>query len=465
MVTMFPRALLALVVALPSLLIAAEPPGRLRVSENGRHLVQADGKPFFYLGDTAWELFHRLSRADAVTYLDDRARKGFTVIEAVALAEFGGLTEPNAEGNLPLENNDPAKPLDPYFQHVDFVVKEAAKRGMYVGLLPTWGDKVNKKWGQGPEIFTPENARTYGEWLGRRYREQPIIWILGGDRPVENETHRAIWRAMAAGLRTGDGGTHLITYHPMGGKSSTEYVHDETWLDFNQLQSGHAVKNKPGWKMIAADYARMPVKPCMDGEPAYEDHPVRSDKTKSEWFDEWDVRKLCYWGLLAGACGHTYGAHPIWGMWDGRAKPVADQRRTWRDALDLPGSRQVGYVRRLIESRPMLTRVPDQTLIISANEVDADHVQAMRDAAGSFAMIYTPGGKPFALDLTQLAAPTLRAWWWDPRTGIAKAAGEVPREARREFTPPRTGVSIDWVLVLDDPAQDFPEPGTASLGR
>lgn len=444
---------------------ATEPPGRIRVSDNGRHLVRADGRPFFYLGDTAWELFHRLNRDDTLQYLDDRARKGFTVIQAVALAEFGGLVTPNAYGHLPLENSDPTKPIDAYFQHVDFVVKAAAERGMCVGLLPTWGDKVNKKWGQGPEIFTPENARRYGEWLGHRYGAASIIWILGGDRPVENDTHRAVWRAMAAGLRAGDGGAHLITYHPQGGHSSSEFIHDEPWLDFNMMQSGHAQRNKASWKMMAADYARVPVKPCMDGEPAYEDHPVRGDKTKSEWFDEWDVRKLCYWGLFAGACGHTYGAHPVWAMWNGRGKPTVDQRHGWRDALDLLGSRQVGYARRLIESRPMLTRVPDQSLLVSGEGEGADHRQASRDEAGTFAMIYTPNGKPFAADLTKLAAPKLRVWWWDARTGNAHLSGEVARGPRVDFIPPRAGVSIDWVLVLDDAAQNFPEPGTASLGR
>ena len=462
---MSPRVLLLLAVLLVGHARAAAMLDALHVSENGRHLVHADGKPFLYLGDTAWELFHRLNREDTIRYLDDRAGKGFTVIEAVALAEFAGLVEPNPYGQLPLENEDPTKPVEAYFQHVDFVVKAAAERGLRIALLPTWGDKVNKKWGQGPEIFTPENARIYGEWLGRRYREQPLIWILGGDRPVENDTQRAIWRALAAGLKAGDGGTHLITYHPSGGRMSGEFVHHEDWLDFNQMQSGHAMKNKPAWTMLATEYARQPAKPCMDGEPCYEDHPVRADKTKSDWFDEWDVRKLCYWDLFAGACGHTYGAHPIWAMWDGRSKPCADQRHTWMDALHLLGSRQVGYARRLLESRPMLTRIPDQALIASGDGDGGDHLQATRDTAGTFAMVYTPNGKPFALDLTKLAAAKLHAWWWDPRTGIARPADDVAPAAHHDFTPPRTGVSIDWVLVLDDPAQNYPEPGTASLGR
>ncbi|MCB0841572.1 MAG: DUF4038 domain-containing protein, partial [Bacteroidetes bacterium] len=130
---------------------------RLKVSENGRFLSKEDGTPFFYLGDTAWELFHRLNREEATEYLRNRAEKGFTVIQAVVLAEIGGLYIPNPYGHLPLENLDPTRPIEAYFEHVDFIVDQAERLGLYIGMLPTWGDKVNKKWGAGPEIFNPEN--------------------------------------------------------------------------------------------------------------------------------------------------------------------------------------------------------------------------------------------------------------------------------------------------------------------
>jgi hypothetical protein len=65
----------------------AEPLRRLKVSENHHFLVTDPGQPFFWLVDTAWELFHRCDREDAERYLDDRARKGFNVIQAVVLAE------------------------------------------------------------------------------------------------------------------------------------------------------------------------------------------------------------------------------------------------------------------------------------------------------------------------------------------------------------------------------------------
>ncbi len=142
---------------------------RLQVSENKRFLTTTDGAPFFWLGDTAWELFHRLNREEAEAYLRKRADQGFTIIQAVVLAELNGLSDPNAYGRRPLLENDLTQPNEAYFEHVDWIVSKAASLGLYIGMLPTWGDKWNKKWGTENEIFTPENAGPYGEWLGRRY--------------------------------------------------------------------------------------------------------------------------------------------------------------------------------------------------------------------------------------------------------------------------------------------------------
>src|SRR5688500_10665924 len=143
----------------------------LKVSDNHRYLVRENGKPFFYLGDTAWELFHRLNREEADRYLKDRADKGFTVIQAVVLAELDGLRDPNPYGHVPLLNEDPTKPNEEYFKHVDYIVNKAEQLGLYIGMLPTWGDKVFKNtWGTGPEIFNLQNARVFGEYVGRRYK-------------------------------------------------------------------------------------------------------------------------------------------------------------------------------------------------------------------------------------------------------------------------------------------------------
>jgi hypothetical protein len=429
----------------------------VKISDNGRYLIDQNGAPFFYLGDTAWELFHRLNREDADEYLRDRAAKKFTVIQAVVLAEFAGLTEPNWYGSLPLDKNDPTKPVEGHFEQVDYIVNRADELGLVVGMLPTWGDKWNKKWGQGPEIFTPENAAIYGEFLGKRYRDKPIIWILGGDRPVEKEEHKSILKAMASGLKKGDGGKHLITLHPCGGHTSAEWFHNDDWLSFNMLQSGHGY-NHDNYNRIAADYGRTPVKPCLDGEPSYEDHPAEFDK-KNGYTTDYDVRKGLYWALFAGACGHTYGCHDIWQFLSKDHPPVTSARTPWREAINLPGASQVQYARLLIESRPFLSRAPDQTLLASDTGKGTDHVQATRGEDGSYAFIYSASGQPFTVDLSKLSGKELHASWYDPRLGTSTSLGKFAREGKKEFTPPSSGPGKDWVLVLDDTSKNYPAPG------
>jgi hypothetical protein len=441
--------------------------GDLRVSESRRFLVHADGTPFWWQGDTAWELFHRLTREEAERYLEVRRQQGFTVIQAVALAELDGLNTPNAYGHRPFAENDPARPdvkegpRNDYWDLVEDVVGAARAKGIYVGILPTWGDKLGPKlWGEGPVVFTVDNARVYGRWLGGRFKDAPnVVWILGGDRPADATA--VVWRAMAAGLAEGDGGRHLKTYHPVGGHSSALWFHGDDWLDFNMLQSGHGRRDEANWQMVASDYARLPVKPVLDGEARYEDHPVNWNP-QNGWFDDFDVRQAAYWALFAGAFGHTYGCHDVWQMNAPGRTPISFARNFWYDVLDLPGAWDMLHLRRLMLSRPFLTRVPDALLVASGHGDGIDHVQATRDRDGAYAFVYLPTGRRATMDLTRLRGPRFRAWWFDPRTGTATTAGEVEATGTHEFDPPgEPGRGNDWVLVLDDASRSFPPPGTS----
>lgn len=445
---------------------------RLRVSENRRFLVTEDGRPFFWLGDTAWQLFHRLNREEAVRYLENRARLGFNVVQAVALAELNGLNEANPYGHRPLVDNDPTRPDvkdgpdNDYWDHVDFIVREANRRGLYIGLLPTWGDKWNKKWGAGPEIFTPQTAEAYGEWLGRRYRDAGLVWILGGDRPIENDTHRAIIRAMARGLRKGDGGAHLITFHPPGGAGSAQWFHAEDWLDFNMRQNGHVAEFTGRYDQTRVDYDRTPVKPVLDGEPIYEDHPVSFDPKKLGHSIAADVRRPLYWDLFSGACGHTYGHHSVWQMWAPPRPPVNHPLLPWFEAIHQPGAAQMQHAKHLLLSRPFLTRVPDDAVIVpdrvptSVPGAGRYRFVATRDSEGSYAMVYAPVGRSFKVRLNVIKGPKVKAWWFNPRDGQATLLGEFPNTGERAFTSPDPGEHLDWVLVLDDAARAYPPPGT-----
>ncbi len=431
---------------------------RLKVSEDKRFLVYEDGTPFFYLGDTAWELFHRLNREDAEFYFKNRVGKGFTVVQAVILAEFEGLKVPNAYGHLPLEKMDPMKPNDRYFDHVDYIVDIAQKLGLFIGMLPTWGDKWNKRWGIGPEIFTPDNARIYGKYLGERYKDKPVIWILGGDRSPESEQHLAIIRAMAQGLSEGDGGNHLMTFHPWGGAHSSKWFHKDGWLDFNMFQSGHSGRDIPNDKMMSDDYALEPAKPVLDGEPRYEDHPVNWD-TRNGWFDDFDVRQAAYWAILSGACGHTYGNHNIWQMWEPGRQPVTSARTSWKEALEHPGSKQMAIMKKLMESGPWQKLIPDQSMLRGEASEGEAHIQCARAGDYSFLFAYSPAGKPFLINTSRFFCQIPVANWFNPRNGYTIPAGSVEKKDSCLFTPPSQGRGQDWVLVMDDPDKGYIFPG------
>jgi hypothetical protein len=441
--------------------------GKLKVSDNRRFLVFDDGTPFFYLGDTGWELFHRLNKDETIKYLENRRAKGFTVIQAVALAELNGLNVANAEGNKPLVNNDPLRLNEPYWQHVDWVIKKAAEKGIYIGLLPAWGDKWNRMWGDGPQIFNPENARAYGKILGVRYRDYPnIIWIMGGDRPVELEIQRQTVCAMAEGLKEGDGGTHLITFHPTGGHGSSENFHNETWLDFNMRQNGHSLSYTDRYSMTYDDYKLDPVKPVIDGEPIYEDHPVNFNPDQNGHSTAADVRRPLYWDLFSGAFGHTYGHHSVWQMYAPDKNPVNRPLMPWYEAIDQPGAGQMMYGRLLMESRPFVTRIPDNSIIVNDKIISSVpgngsyRFVATRDEAGTYAMIYVPVGRKFSVRMDAIKGKDVVAWWFNPRNGEAKEIGKYSNSGTQTFNTPAPGENLDWILVLDDASKKYPAPGT-----
>lgn len=306
---------------------------QIKVSENQHYLTHQDGKPFFYMADTAWELFHRLTREEAQYYLEDRANKGFTVIQAVAIAELDGISTGNAYGHLPFEKQDPTKPAvkegpaNDYWDLVDFIVNEANKRGLFIGFLPTWG----RYWHDGSQpVFNPQNAETYCHWLASQYKNANIIWILGGDRNADSERDKAIICAIAKGLREGDSGKHLITNHPTGGASSADFFIDENWLDFNMRQNGH----------------------------------------DNDWY--------------------TY---------------------------------------------------TDSTYIL----------------------VYTPVGRAFTVHTSYIRGKTLKAWWFNPRTGKTTNAVKFKNEGKKTFFSPTPGELHDWILVIDDASKDYPKPGSKEL--
>lgn len=421
---------------------------QLKISEDKRHIVYTDGKPFFWLGDTAWELFHRLNREEADLYLNNRAEKGFNVIQAVVLAELDGLNTPNPYGNKPLIDNDPSKPDEAYFEHVDYIVNKANELGMFVGMLPTWGDKFNLQWGVGPEIFTPENAYEYGTFVANRYKNHQIIWILGGDRWPEDEVDMEITREMARGIRDVVGKDQLITYHPAGGRISSMWFHHDDWLDLNMFQSSHGEYNNQNYRKTQEGYNLEPIKPVLDGEPCYEDHPINW-KVENGWFDAFDSRRAGWWSMLAGACGNTYGNHNIWQMWQEGRHPVSAARTPWWQALDYPGAFQAGYMRYFFEKLDWQKLKPAFDLVKAGPNTNGKEILVAVAEDISFAVAYSPYGISFVLDLSDFYGE-MNAKWYNPQNNSYISLGTIDPEDTVLFDPPADPArGNDWVLLVE----------------
>lgn len=466
----------------------------LRVHPAGHYLETTDRRPFFWLGDTGWKVIHCLPPADARYYLHTRARQGFTVVQMMVLDENDGITETNAQGELPFIAGDPARPNDRFFDWVVALTDEAAAVGLYVALLPAWGDQLTAPWGQGPRIFRNDNlpvVRGYANYLGHRLRGKTnVIWMLGGDRPAKLDGARPdewpqipagaagfpadydwtpVWAAFANGLREGQGGSPLILYHPQAGTYRTSrFLAGADWLSVNGMQSGHGGGHDlPVWDWVAEDWALTPAKPTLDLEPNYEDHPYNpwpQWDPATGYFRDHDVRKQTYRSVFAGACGVTYGDHAVWQFAGSGAEVINHADRDWRTAMFSPAGRQMGFLRQLMESRPFFARIPDQALIMGDAGKGGRHLQATRDREGTYAFVYFPEPDQRAtIDLTKLNARQIRAWWYDPRTGMGTLIGDIPGGGQREFCSPPHGP--DWVLVLDDLSENYAPPGLEKVGQ
>ena len=451
---------------------------RLRPSPDGHHLQHADGTPFFYLADTAWVLFNKLSEAGAGRLFADRAAKGFTVVQSCVFRDLFTPNEPNAAGVRPFETDADMRAvrMSPrWLDHVVRLTRLAGEHGIVMGLLPTWGDKWNAYSNSaGPVVMDETSAHAYCRTLSDSLGGcDNVIWILGGDSPIRSQNEADIVRAMAHGLRAGASRDRLVGYHPDGQGSSTLFA-GEPWLDFNSIQSSHYKPNFPNYLHVERLYHATPAKPCIDLESNYDGIPMfvaawhGLQKPADVTFGAHDVRKAYYRSVLAGAAGHSYGCEPIRQVHRAgdRIHAFGDRElMTWEQALGLPSSSQLALLKDALLERGFGTRVPAQELLRpyrqtpawpdpmnvgltfagGENTDPAAHVRVARCREGRYAMAYLPVRQVLYVDVSGLASDRLRLTAFDPET-----AGVVDRI---DFDMPKaTGDDGEKVYTLPSAA-------------
>jgi probable HAF family extracellular repeat protein len=404
---------------------------QLKVSSNGRYLVKSDNTPFFWMGDTAWSLFSRLSQNDANAYLQNRVDKGFTTILAGILTWEENI--PNYYGNEPFNTHcDLTTPNEAYFQNVDYVIDLANSKGLYIQLAPfIYGD------GAYACMTSDSIAYNYGKWLGNRYKDKTnIIWVLGGDVPADGYKRR--WRKMARGIavgvnngRSADYSKVLMTYHP-NGNSSSQWFHNDRWLDFNMIETYSHMDSV--YSTVSSDYDLSPAKPTGNGEPAYDE-----GNYDGVIITAYDARRQGYQSYLAGGY-YNYGNDPVYGF--------GSVGSGWKEAWNSDGAQQMAVMKSIMTSKKWWQLIPDQSIFASGVGSGKDINVAARSSEGDFVFAYFATRSSATINMDKItSSSTVNCKWINTTNGSQQTVGSYSNSGTRSFTVPDGWE--DGMLVLE----------------
>jgi hypothetical protein len=379
----------------------------LAISSNGRYFLDRKGKPFFWLGDTLWHLCRSFSPADARAIMENRRDKGFSVVLVMLIGHEADPT-PNINGDHPWLDSDPSRPNERYFEHVDAVMRVACELDL-IQVLGVYHKTQDR-------CYDPERARESARWIASRYQDIPhIIWSM---YPEAKRQYLPVVSALVKGLQEGDGGAHWITVHPDPSPQSSSFLHQESWLPFNMLQT--CVDIEQVYPMTAADYAFTPTKPAVMAEGGYEGVEFGRPITPL------DIRRQAYWTYLAGG-HHVYGHNDNWQA-PGR----------WRDWINSPGSLHIGVFRRIITSlKQWWSIIPNQSILAKGAGLGAELDAAGQSLAGDWALVYLSGRHTTSIRMDRVkASERVAACWIDPRSGDRRRIGTFQYADVKEFSTP-----------------------------
>ena len=432
--------------------------GRLKVSDNQRFLQYENGKPFFWLGETAWLMPERLNREEVEYYLKTCHEAEYNMVQVQVLngvPSFNAYGTPSHSKQGRLLTDAPYS----YWDHMDYIIDVAAKNDIYVGMVCIWGSLV--KGGK----LSVEQAKTYGTFLANRYKNRPnIFWIMGGD--IQGNIHPEVWEALATTIKSIDK-NHLMTYHPRGRYTSAHWWSKASWIDFHTFQSGHrrygqrmGNKDYPipdnteedNWMYVDSTWAYKPLKPVLDDEPIYEGIPQGLHDANESLWQACEVRRYAYWSVFAGSCGHTYGHNAIMQFYREGYPPAYHNTKEWTKALQDPGFNQMKHLKRLMLSLPYFERVPDQSIVLD-NGTQYDRLAATRGL--DYLLVYNYTSRTMKIDLRKISGVKKNVWWMDASTGRLTYLGEYDNKIIT-FRPHKKGTDVeDGVLIAIDAAKNY----------
>ncbi|MHC1767141.1 MAG: DUF4038 domain-containing protein [Verrucomicrobiia bacterium] len=417
---------------------AGTPAFPLKVSENRRYLEDSAGRPFFVMGNTPW-LIQKLKIEDVRKLMDDRVAKGFNTL-FLELLDDSRIPSIDGYGNPAFQaDTDITRPVEAYWNYAEQVLEEAEQRGLFVIHSELWYGAGGGLW---MHHVTPENAKVYGAFIGRRFaRYKNLTWMHAGDRsPDANlaECTRVLAREIQAAAPH-----HLHTVHNAHEFASARFHQEDPWLDVNLGYTYGA-----SYLHILPEYQRAnPVRPIILGETGYEAEPnaieLLPDAKKGNLWTPFRIRRNAWWAVMSGAVGYCAGSR-LW-RWEAN----------WRETMQVRSTKEAPLILRGLENIAWWKLVPDtKHEFITAGFGEwkkADYATAALADDGSCAVVYLPSPRTITVNLTRFRGPVV-ARWFDPTSGQFKAASEkhYPNQGEATFygCEPNAAAEGDWALVV-----------------
>ena len=427
--------------------------GRLRVAADKRHFVQADGTPFFWVGDTWWMgLCSRLDWPAGFQALTaDRVAKGFNVVQIIA-GPYPDMDAWDARGR-----NGAGFPFEPgferinpaYYDEADLKIAYLVNSGISPCIVGMWGYYL-------PQIGV-ERVKRFWRNLVARYGAYPVTWCICGEGKMayylsktpqeDSEAQMKGWTEVMAYVGKIDEHHNLISIHPT--QFGREQVTDPSLMDFEMLQTGHSDLESvaPTANTVIEAMRREPRMPVVDSEVNYEGILGRC------WQN---IQRLSFYSaVLNGTAGHTYGGNGIWQM-STREQPYGPSphgrcwgNTPWQEAAQLPGSKQIGI------GGAFMRRFPWWEIERHSEWADPQWQEGNPYTTTSVGIprrlriVYTPMLWDPPLVKAIEADIKYRAYYFDPCTGQEKDLGDIAPSPEGEWRPPLPPEVHDWLLVLE----------------
>lgn len=420
--------------------------GPPRVGDDRFRFVHADGRPFFWLGDTAWNGPLRARQRDWARYLQARRQQGFTVIQFVSTPWRG--CGPEQAGGPAYTGTEQIAIVPAFFQRLDSRVTAINAHGLVAAPVLLWAIGLSDP----GQALTEPDATRLARYLVARWGAHQVAWLLAGDGRYQGE-RAARWRRIGRAVFA-DRHDRPVTMHPGGQQWVGEEFRAEPWYDFIGYQSGHGSSpDHLNWLVTgppATDWDTPPHLPIVNLEPNYEAHPsYHIDRH----FTDHEVRRAAYWSLLvAPPAGVTFGHNAIWVWSEDEEVPEGHPRLgavgAWHGGLETPGVWSMAILRRFFEQLPApwwrLRPAPDLLAAQPGDRDPARFIAAARTPGGELAVVYLPVGGDVELRVPQ--RPTQAAVrWFDPRSGVWAGTAAVTPGVHRLVAP---GAG-DWLLCLE----------------